>query len=282
MEHSRVSVQLETKQIVVRFDEEIGPPTFLAVTDEEIITGKEVGKYESKDDCGEECPQESFPSLVGRELDQTCTAKEETKQIGHDVIADYHGDGQQEPKRCLEDVLHDEVGLCSQQEHRQVSPRKHAKLYLVVFFLESEDKEDKACYVETKATDAMVSIEEGNEDNAQGMVVRIVVVEVVSKEKISGHQQKIPVENSVKGQVVFLVFAVSNGDDFLEAFEEYSQHKETQGHRPQINDEGKGSYHDKGEDASDPPFPPSTVHFPQKYTQWSPASYVHIPNSLAA
>ena len=47
-----------------------------------------------------------------------------TKQIGHDVIAYHHGDGQQEPEWCFKDVLHDEICLGAEHEHGEMSPGK--------------------------------------------------------------------------------------------------------------------------------------------------------------
>lgn len=47
-----------------------------------------------------------------------------TKQIGHDIIAYHHGDGQQEPEWCFKDVLHDEIRLGAEHEHGEVGPGK--------------------------------------------------------------------------------------------------------------------------------------------------------------
>ena len=45
-----------------------------------------------------------------------------TKQVGHDVIADYHGNRQQEPEEAFKCVLNDEVSRAAKQEQRDVSP----------------------------------------------------------------------------------------------------------------------------------------------------------------
>ena len=47
-----------------------------------------------------------------------------TKQISHDVITDYHGYRNEEPKDTLERVLDDEVGGASEQEQGDVGPGK--------------------------------------------------------------------------------------------------------------------------------------------------------------
>lgn len=54
-----------------------------------------------KDSCNASS-YEALPGLFRRQLDQWGFAKEEAKQIGHDVVAHYHGDWCNEPERsCL-------------------------------------------------------------------------------------------------------------------------------------------------------------------------------------
>ena len=69
-----------------------------------------------------------------------------------------------------------------------------------------------------------------------------------------------PIEDPVEWEVVFLILAVSNGDDLLKALDEDDQHEQRQGNGAQVDDEAKCSNHDEGEDASGPPLTPSAVH----------------------
>ena len=96
-----------------------------------------------------------------------------TGYIGHDVIADYHGNGKEEPKDGSKDILNYEVRLWSKHEHGEVGPSKlcvcgnecgvsvecvcvwsvwsecvcgrsyHAELYRVEVFLQTSHKQNK-------------------------------------------------------------------------------------------------------------------------------------------
>ena len=56
-----------------------------------------VRDYYAKKDGGKTAANKSFPGFLGAQLDQRCLAKEEAKHVGHDIIADNHGDGHNKP-----------------------------------------------------------------------------------------------------------------------------------------------------------------------------------------
>lgn len=82
------------------------------------------GEQNSKDDSGECSSDESFPRLLRRQLDQRRLSPEESEHVGHDIAADDHGDGSQEPNEALEDVLDDEEGLTDDEKEGQMGPGK--------------------------------------------------------------------------------------------------------------------------------------------------------------
>ena len=53
----------------------------------------------AKHHSGKEAPNEAFPGLLWRELNEWGPTKEKAKHIGHNVIADDARDGNNKPRR---------------------------------------------------------------------------------------------------------------------------------------------------------------------------------------
>ena len=114
-------------------------------TDEELVLRKEMSCEDAPDNGKEPGAEETFPRLLGRDLDQLMAAEGDAAEVGEDVVCDYHGDGQDEPDEAFEDVVDDEVGLADDEEEGHVGPGELGELELVVALLQGEDEEDKAC-----------------------------------------------------------------------------------------------------------------------------------------
>ena len=59
----------------------------------------------SIDECGECTSNKALPCLLGREFNEWSLPKEEAKHVGHDVIADNHGDWNKEPEADIWHLL---------------------------------------------------------------------------------------------------------------------------------------------------------------------------------
>ena len=57
-----------------------------------------VGQERTKNHGRDSSTDETFPGLLGAQLDERCFAKEESKHVRHDVIRDDHRDGYDEPR----------------------------------------------------------------------------------------------------------------------------------------------------------------------------------------
>lgn len=65
--------------------------------DEILIATQEVGEDDAKHDRREAAADESLPGLLGAQLDERRFAEEEAEHVRHDVVANNHHDGHDEP-----------------------------------------------------------------------------------------------------------------------------------------------------------------------------------------
>ena len=107
--------------------------------------GHHIGHDDTQEQGEEPRAQESFPSLLGRDLDQRRAAKSHTAEVGKDVVGHHEGDGQEEPNEAFKDVVDDEMRLSNDEEQGHVDPGELAELELVVSFLQGQDEENEAC-----------------------------------------------------------------------------------------------------------------------------------------
>ena len=112
--------------------------------DEELVLSQEVGCDDAPDDGEEPGAKETFPRLLGRDLDQLVATEGNTAEIGKDVVGDDHGYRQNEPDEAFEDVVDDKVRLADDEEESHVCPGELGELELVVALLQREDEEDEA------------------------------------------------------------------------------------------------------------------------------------------
>lgn len=104
---------------------------------DEVFVLRQNGSHSKAEDDGEEPgTEESFPRLLGRDLDQGCPTESDAAQVSEDVVGDDHGHGQEEPNEAFEDVVDNKVGLTNDEEESHVSPGELAELKLVMTLLQ--------------------------------------------------------------------------------------------------------------------------------------------------
>lgn len=177
---------------------------------------EEVGEDEAKDHGGEAAAHEALPGLLGAELDQRRLAEEEAKHVGHDVVADNHGDGHDEPDHALEDVLDDEVALRDDNQQGDVRPGEERELAHVVLAGEREHEPDEADAVEGEGEEAVVLDEQPQPLDLVDKVAKV-VDEVLAVEEVVGGEEEVPGEAAEPRQAVDAVHRVADRDDLLEA-----------------------------------------------------------------
>lgn len=118
--------------------------TYIDRADEVLVTSKEIGQGETKDDGENPGSKEAFDCLFGADFDELSTAKGDAADVGENIIRDDQGSWQEEPNHALEDVVHDKVGLHNNQVEGHVSPGELGELELVMTFLERGDEENEA------------------------------------------------------------------------------------------------------------------------------------------
>jgi hypothetical protein len=70
-----------------------------------LIAAEEVGEDDAKDDGCEAATDETFPGLLWAQLDQWSFTEEEAEHVGHDVVADDHHDGDDEPDHAWKEEI---------------------------------------------------------------------------------------------------------------------------------------------------------------------------------
>lgn len=77
-----------------------------------------------KDDSGESTANETFPGLLGRQLNERRFAEEEAENVRHHIVDHYHRDGHDEPNQAFKHVLNDQVRLGDHNQKRDMRPGK--------------------------------------------------------------------------------------------------------------------------------------------------------------
>lgn len=135
-EEGRVRIALQASedvgtQVVDRADEVLG-------------SHHDAGKDHGENDSHDPGTDKTLDSLLGRELDELGTSKENTANVSEDIVGDDQSSGQEEPDHALEDVVHDEMSLNHNEVQSHVCPGKVGELELVVTSLKRSDKEDES------------------------------------------------------------------------------------------------------------------------------------------
>ena len=74
-------------------------------THEELILAEEIRENDTENHRGKSAADETFPSFFRAQLDQRSFSEEESEHISHNIIADYHHDGNNEPNHSLRGKL---------------------------------------------------------------------------------------------------------------------------------------------------------------------------------
>ena len=121
--------------------------TYIDRADEKLRSRHEVCHCYTQKHSEEPCSEKSFPSLLGRDLDQGCSPKGDTAEVGEDVVGHNQGDWHEEPNVTFENIVDDEMGLSNDQEQGHVRPGELAELELVMALLQRRYEEDEAYQV---------------------------------------------------------------------------------------------------------------------------------------
>lgn len=103
-----------------------------------------VNQQEGEQDGHDPSTDESFNSLLGRELDELRAAKHNTTDVGKNVVGNDESRRQEEPNHSFKDVVHDEMGLYHNKVQGHVSPSEVGELEFIVAGLERGDEEDES------------------------------------------------------------------------------------------------------------------------------------------
>jgi len=96
---------------------------------QEVLVAKQhLRKENAENEGGGESTDESLPCLLRRKFDQRRLTEEETPHVGHDVVEDNDGDGEEEPNKAFEDVLDDQLRLGDDHQKSHVCPTEHDEL----------------------------------------------------------------------------------------------------------------------------------------------------------
>lgn len=103
-----------------------------------------MGQANAPENGEEPRAEETFPCLLGRDLDERRSAECDAAKVGENVVCNDHGHGQNEPDEALKDVVDNEMRLSDDEEEGHVSPRKLSELELVVPLLEGKYEKNEA------------------------------------------------------------------------------------------------------------------------------------------
>ena len=142
---NRKTLGKEGNRVIARDEDRVGsalkarPDVCAKVVDradEVLVACNKVGNEDTPENGEEPGAQEAFPCLLGRNLDEGCPSKGDAAKIGPDVVADDHGDGEDEPDEAFENVVDDKVCLPDDEEESHVRPGELGELELVVALLQ--------------------------------------------------------------------------------------------------------------------------------------------------
>lgn len=98
----------------------------------------------AKDNGHEPATNESFNSLLRRQLDKGSSAHKESENVCPDIVGNDQRRGKEEPDQTLKDVVDNEMTLADDQQKRHMGPCKLRELEAVVTLLQVRHKEHEA------------------------------------------------------------------------------------------------------------------------------------------
>jgi hypothetical protein len=110
--------------------------TYVDRADEVLVLRQNRSHSKAENDGEEPGTKETFPRLLGRDLDQGCPAKSDAAQVCEDVVSNNHGHGQEKPDEAFKNVVDDKVSLPNDEEESHVSPGELTELKLVMTLLQ--------------------------------------------------------------------------------------------------------------------------------------------------
>jgi len=100
--------------------------------DEVGVLATEVGQRHSQHNRRNPTAYESFPCLLGAQLDQGSFSHEESEHVGHHIVHNDHHDRHDEPDEALEHILNNEITLGNDDQKGDVGPGEQRKLSHVI------------------------------------------------------------------------------------------------------------------------------------------------------
>ena len=167
--------------------------------------------------CGEPTPDETFPRLLRRQFDQLRLPEEEAENVGEDVVADDHGDREEEPDEAGQHVLHDEMRRREHNDQRQHVPAEERKLHLVEVLTQTQYERHETDNEEEEGDESMFLHEE-TQNVAVLEELREIFCRYFAVEEVVGANEEVPTECSDERKVVLLVVLVTHRNDLVIAF----------------------------------------------------------------